>query len=272
MKLFGYDFTPHQPYLEKNTSYTNYQPAPGEPFYGQIWEVYQVDGFDKNKSIAFPDICADLMFFYTEDRVFSFFVSGTSGCRSMAEDFAFLDETATIFGVKFIPGTLQNYFVGPVSDNGEKILLASEVMHGGAETVQRMERAGTFEERRDIIRTYLSTCLAKGDRADALIVYAAHNIIENRGNLKVRDLEDKTGYSNRYLRKKFSEVTGISLKKFCAIIQLQWAYELYHKSDGNMRLVDLAAAAAYYDQSHMNYTFKTLTGMLPRTALNLYAA
>ena len=58
-----------------------------------------------------------------------------------------------------------------------------------------------------------------------------------------------------------------------ALFVPQIATQVYTVLDKTM--IDLfkgAVEAGYYDQSHMNNTFKSLTGMLPKDALNLYIA
>jgi AraC-like DNA-binding protein len=270
MKLSNYDFTTHQPYLEKNTSYREYLLNSNELLFGNVWAAYQVDNFDKKKNIAFPDICMDLMVFYTPDKVHSYLVSGTESCRSMDNDFSFIKETQTIFGVKFYPGKINNFCDETLRDSGAMAIEAAYGLRKGKDTIKRIENAESFEERWSIIKNYLCKCLCD-DRTDPLVVYATNSIIENRGNVRICDMEKKTGYTNRYLRKRFSESVGISLKKFTEITKMQWTYELYQKNK-RMKMTDLAVESGYYDQSHMNNTFKSLTGMLPKDALNLYIA
>lgn len=270
MKFLNYDFATHQPYLENNTAYCEYLPNCQDLLFGNVWAVYQVDNFDKKKNMAFPDICMDLMVFYTPDKVHSYLVSGTENCRSMDNDFDFIKDTRTIFGVKFFPGKINNFCDATLRDSGAMAIEAAQGLRNGKETIKILEHAGNFNERWNIVRGFLSKCVSE-DRTDSLVAYATKSIIENHGNLKICDMEEKTGYTNRYLRKRFSESVGISVKKFTEITKMQWTYELYQKNKG-MKMTDLAAEGGYYDQSHMNSTFKSLTGMLPKEALNLYIA
>ena len=89
--------------------------------------------------------------------------------------------------------------------------------------------------------------------------------------MKINDLESDTGYSSRYLRKKLNTGIGVSLKTFCEIVRFQWSYHLYQQTHGSLSLAELALQSGYYDQSHMNMSYKKLTGMLPQSAIRLYA-
>ena len=110
MKKSVYAFTPHQAYLEKNTVYYSYKPAPTDPLYGLVFEVYQVDSFDIQKTLAFPDICADIIAFYTENDCYSYVVTSTDIARSMENDFGFMNKVKSIFGIKLCTGAAGNLF------------------------------------------------------------------------------------------------------------------------------------------------------------------
>lgn len=270
MKLQKYDFTPHQPYLERNTVYYSYKPDATDPLYGIVWEVYQVDNYDFNKSMAFPDICADIMVFYTNTNAYCYFMSGTANLRSMASDISFMKDTHSIFGVKFFSGSLGNIFNVPVCDAGENILEVKDILTPGSEMISQLSEAHTFIHRWNAVKKYLLNKMHTDYKTDVLTNYAAKRIVTNHGSIKIQDLEAETGYSNRYLRKKFTEHLGISMKTFCQITQLHWSYDLYHQLNGQICLSELALMSGYYDQSHMNNNYKKLTGLLPSAAVRLY--
>lgn len=262
------DFAPHQPYLEYNTKYISYKPDFKDDLYGLVWEVYQVDNFDINKSIAFPDPCADIMVLYAPHRAYCYFMGGTKSLRLMT-DLEFIKDIKTIFGVKFRSGALGNLFHGG-SDTGEGVIDGNEALVNGKTTVDKLLEAKTFNERWDLVKQYLIKRINSDYEVDMLVNYVAKCAISNRGKLKIQDLEPETGYSNRYLRKKITENLGVSIKTFCEIVQFQWSYHLYHQLGGGVSLAELAQQSGYYDQSHMNFSYKKLTGLLPKNVMNLY--
>ncbi len=269
MKIMEYDFTPHQPYLEQNSVYYSYKPDLKDELHGLVWEVYQVDNFDSRKTIAFPDVCADIMAFYTSDKAHCYVMSGTKGLRSMT-DLVFFRDIHTIFGVKFCSGALGNLFGEGARDTGEDIILGNDALFNGRDDLERLLEAKTFTERWDQVHHYLKKRLSSDYEEDRLVKYVANHIIVNHGKIRIEDLEFKTGYSNRYIRKKINEGLGVSIKTFCEIVQFQWSYHLYHQNGGKLSLTDLALQSGFYDQSHMNIIYKKLTGLLPKNAVNLY--
>ena len=50
-------------------------------------------------------------------------------------------------------------------------------------------------------------------------------VYESDGKIKVAEMQERTGYSVRYINKAFIEEMGFSPKTFCKIIQFQRALE-----------------------------------------------
>ena len=268
MILRNIAFTPHQPFLENNPNYYQYRPQLGDPFYGVVWEVYQVDHLNVQKSLAFPDISADFMIFYSKNNMSCYLMSGTKDIRIMT-DFNFFNDVEMIFGVRFCSGALGNLF-DDVTTVGENVIDGKEALKNGDETMHRLFIAKTFQERWNILKEYLFKRLSTDYVVDPLISFVTNHIIEHQGRITIKDLEPLTGYSQRYLRKRIHEGIGVSIKTFCNLTQFQWSYHYSQQIDIHIKLTELAHQSGYYDQSHMNNCYKKLTGLLPRDAIVLY--
>lgn len=262
-------FTPHQPYLEFNTTYKSYKPSQADDMYGVVWEMYQVDGFDSSKTIALPDHCADIMVFYMRNEARIYFMSSTIGVRSML-DFDFLPEVHTIFGVKLCTGIIGNIFKGNFKDIGSGSVECIDILGREKELLIRLECAKTFEERGSIVRDYLYRRLSHTYDLNMVANYISKEIVDNRGKIGIKELESKMGYSGRYLRKIANDYIGVSVKQLCEVVQFQWSYHLFKEADGRISFSDLACQGGYYDQSHFNNSCKKLTGELPKKIMNLY--
>ena len=79
------EFLSYQPYLELNNNYQSYVPIEHNIIRDIVWEVYEVDDFDLGKTVALPDVCADIMTFYTDDNAYSFFMGGSISLQQMNE-------------------------------------------------------------------------------------------------------------------------------------------------------------------------------------------
>lgn len=267
----GYDFFSHQPYLEYNNFYTAYRPAEGDLLRGIVWEAYQVDCFDAQKHIAFPDICADIMTLYTNDKTYCYFMGGTENVRSM-KDIEFIDNVKTICGIKFCPGMLGNIFTEDLCDAAGTTMEAEQVMYNGHDILNDLKSAENFDERLRILRNYVIGRLRDGYEVNLLSSYVTNRIVSSHGMIKLGELAEETGYTDRYLRKVMGQKLGMKMKTFSQVVQLQWSYHLGKEDQAHSSsLADLAQICGYYDQSHMNSTYKKLTGMLPKDAFSLYA-
>ena len=102
------EFAPYQPYLEHNRNYKSYIPATNSLLSNIVWEVYQVDDFDDSKSLALPDLCADIMAFYTEERAYCYIMSASITMQQMKK-LDFFSRVKSIFGIRMRTGYAWKY-------------------------------------------------------------------------------------------------------------------------------------------------------------------
>lgn len=260
-----------QPYLEKNTNYISYIPQEKSMYSNYVAEIYQVDQFDKRKNIALPDITADIMLFYTQDNCYSYVMGSSNYIQDMTRLPFFLDINS-IFGVRLKTGCPGKLFRYAVQDVGNSQIKLEDALYDGEKITEELTLARSFHDRWEIISQYIRSRIADCSDNDAIADYAIHEILKSHGNITVRELENKTGYSGRYLRSLVGGVVGISIKQFCELARFQWMCNYYQNNIKSTTLPDLAIEAGYYDQSHMNLSCRNLTGKLPREILNLYSA
>jgi AraC-like DNA-binding protein len=261
-----------QPYLERNNStYRELFPNTAA-LAGIISEVYEVDDFDDRKNIALPDICADIMTFYTDNECYNYFMGGAATIQKMNE-LSFMPMVKTIFGVRLRTGALGNLFRFGLKDIGNCQIPMRDTFYDGRVLEEKMAEASTFEERWDTIAQYFIDQMRKNiyDK-NILINYVVKRIKESNGNIKIQDLAADTGYSDRYLRRVVKTSLGVSMKQFEEVTKFQWMCNYHQNKHGQVELSDLAIQAGYYDQSHMNLCCKRLTGELPTEIFGLYSA
>jgi AraC-like DNA-binding protein len=93
------------------------------------------------------------------------------------------------------------------------------------------------------------------------IVDSLHLIEESRGEIRVAEISNKLGLSERFIRKRFYEVTGVSPKQYARIIRFQTNFNTVMDNQG--QLPSLPSHSNYYDQSHFIKEFKSFTGYAP---------
>lgn len=264
------EFTPYQPYLEHNSNYKSYVLAPDSILSDVVWEVYQVDDFNASKSLALPDLCADIMAFYTEDSVYSYVMSASVTIQQMKE-LDFLSRVHRIFGIRLRTGVLGNIFQCDIKDVGDSRIALSDALWNGNAFEEKLASTGQFSDWWEIMSDYLIKYILLNRSENNLVLYIVNKVISRQGLISVGELEEKTGYSGRYLRKMIKDSLGISIKQLCEVTQFQWMCNYYKRNSGHIALSELALQAGYYDQSYMNRCCRKLTGMLPKNVVQMYA-
>lgn len=85
--------------------------------------------------------------------------------------------------------------------------------------------------------------------------------------VRVNEVADALGVSERNLRRVFREVVGMSPKEFARLMR----FHLALREAGSRSDVDwagVAAAAGYYDQAHLIAEFRDIAGVTPRALLS----
>ncbi len=95
-----------------------------------------------------------------------------------------------------------------------------------------------------------------------LIEIFAHN-----GVISLGDLVRKSALSERYFRRKFKEIVGVTPKYYCKVIQLNSVFEIIN-SGSLEKLHSLALDCGYYDQAHFINDFNRFVGKSPSHFLN----
>lgn len=252
-------YRPRQPDFECKPRYYSYRPVKGESIYGLVWEIYQFENVKMQdvKIGVLPDACADLMFIYTPNRVVAYVTGSATGYCYMSN----MEQLEMLFGVRFCSGALGNLFRVSAMDVAGCMIEGQDALFQQTELLARIMDAGSFEARVNIIKEYLKQRIYSQYEVLPLVEYSVNYIISNYGNINVTNLAELTGYTNRYIRKVFDEYVGVSPKQLSEIVKMQWSYYLYNTSE-NVNLADLAAMCGYYDQTHMNKSYKKLTNSL----------
>ena len=93
-------------------------------------------------------------------------------------------------------------------------------------------------------------------------------IFNNKGAVPSAQLEKFTGYTERYIERKFMESIGTTPKKFGNIVKLHHFLGRLRENTQPKNLTSLACETGYADQSHLIKTFKKQTGITPVTYLH----
>jgi len=126
--------------------------------------------------------------------------------------------------------------------------------------LERMTQAETFDQRVSAVREFALGQLADKTYQPDFVEFAELRLCRAKGNLRIDDLSDFTGYSGRYCRAKFKEAHGISIKHYSDIMRVQNAVRML---SGGADIQDVVFENGYFDQPHLNREFRFYTCETP---------
>jgi AraC-like DNA-binding protein len=124
---------------------------------------------------------------------------------------------------------------------------------------EKLSCAATDKQRLHIVNQFLLTQL-KDKQQDQLIVEAVRLIFQHKGNIRIKDLNQKLFISQSPFEKRFRKVVGTTPKKFASIIRFNTVLD--HLS-GPTSLADICHENHFFDQAHFIRDFKQFTGDTP---------
>ncbi len=213
-----------------------------------------------------PDGCIDLFFEYEED-----------GMRGYAcgTPLAYQCEERTgkreIFGIRFMPGVQPALILCTMRELlGQKIPMES-VLKGDGEWLKKLAAEQDFYQR---IRVFIEA-YTKAEKQQKkpfgkqeLVQSVKQMAYETDGRIKVSEMQERTGYSVRYINRAFLEEMGFSPKVFCEIIRFQRALEFLNYGAPD-KMTDAAVFLGYYDQPQFIHDFSRYAGITPKRYLRL---
>ena len=152
----------------------------------------------------------------------------------------------------------------PMGELARQIVALEELVP--AELIERLRDAADWETRFAVLDGFLLGRLrdaAAPPRPD--VAFAWSRLHQSHGAIGIAALCAELGCSRRHLAGRFAHDVGLSPKAVARVLRFRRVIELLHAGGtiGPARLGDVAAAAGYYDQPHLNREFRELAGVTP---------
>ena len=246
--------SPKQPFFVMTT--TRYYKSVIMKYGISHFYCFMKDNFINDSIVAVPDGCIDILFFCDDLKPYAEICGTVLSLKKTHHE-----SNGYYFGVRFQPG--KGY-------PNKKITLAELVeqevpfleVTGDKELFERITSSRDFREQIQIfLEKYLSYHEYSDNKFGNLRELMLREIMRTAGQVKVKDLADKTGYSVRYINRVFTDQLGVPPKVFCKLMRFQ--YLLNNLNDEVADLVQLATELGYYDQSHMIKDFSECTNTTP---------
>lgn len=238
-------------------------------------EVYLQQGishfytYKKAKDIPLrtvPDGCIDIVFEFKDGKIEAY-VCGTPLKYSVEEQ----NGKNEVFGIRFLPGVQPSLINVTMKDLLTKKIPLIDVLNGESGWINRLEDESDFYQKiRIFIGTYtkIANSVQKPFGKKELVWSVKKMVYDSDGKIKVSQMQENTGYSERYINKAFIEKMGFPPKTFCKIIQFQRSLEFLNYGAPD-RMTDAAVFLGYYDQSQFIRDFVKYAGITPKNYLKL---
>ncbi|RAS76088.1 helix-turn-helix domain-containing protein [Priestia endophytica] len=125
----------------------------------------------------------------------------------------------------------------------------------------------SFEGRIQRFQETIGTIFLNEKSYSSVVRNALYSIHLSRGNITMNDLAQKSGFSTRYIRKKFEQDIGISPKLFSQIVRFQCSLSMF-MNDKNYSIWDIIEESGYYDQAHLINEYKKFSYYSPRQLMD----
>jgi AraC-like DNA-binding protein len=131
----------------------------------------------------------------------------------------------------------------------------------GRELAERLRLTAGWDQAFDLVEDFLLARALEGPAPTPAVAWAWERMRATAGRATVRELADELGCSRRYLQTKFGEQIGLGPKTVARLIRFEAVCRSLERTPG--RWAEIAAAAGYCDQSHLNRDFRDLAGTTP---------
>ena len=217
---------------------------------------------DEQEVFLIPDGCVNFIFAYNSEEMKAYVI------KSCLKKTIFKAKKGiTYFGARLLPGECPLLLAKDISNN----CIDLKKVSGMDNLYNAMKKTEGFDNKiLKFLQEYsrITHKVQKKETSQKLFQTAKNIIIEEQGSIKVKDLEEITKYSSRYIGKIFSEELGMSTKQFCDIVKFQTI--LFRMKQGEVKnLTSLAMDFQYFDQSHFNHDFKNFLGISPKHCYNM---
>ena len=191
------------------------------------------------------------------------FAAGFYGQTALCSRYTTAAKKAGIFAVRFYPHAIPALFsVSAFELTGKAVELNDFLGAEGERLSDKIFAAQNFNRRIEIMSGFLDDRLGKRNGRDERIERAVELINLSGGQIKLPELIESFGLSERQFKRIFTENAGFAPKFYSRIVRFEAALEHFNKQRGKS-LTETALECGYFDQSHFIRDFKEFSLMTP---------
>lgn len=267
MLLRSAAFHPAQPEMISHSS-TYIECKPDSSLSSDISLLYEFKINEQLSSMlpVIPDGCLDLLFCCDPSHPFA--VVAMSPRHRCSYHFR---TNVSYFGVRLIPDQTSLQFHCSVKEllQYEQIPLF-DILKVESNLLEKIASLSTFQERVAFFTSFLLRKQNEKTETQTLISYCLNTIYAAKGLVHIQNLAELTGYSDRYIRKKFEQSIGFSPKSFSQIVRLQ--YSIQELLSHSLNLNSLVESCNFYDKAHFYKDFQKYMSLTPMQYKDTYSS
>ena len=209
----------------------------------------------KQTPMAIPDGCIDLLF-DCDSNTANAEVFGTPLEATKID----LITDHRYFGVRYKSGVMPDFLNISAQEITGNHYQLNNLIPSSNQLVEQINQQQDFSTQVDIFNQFMNSKVQRTHSPITSMII--HEINKRQGNVKIKDLEEITGFSSRTLQRKFHGNMGMSAKTYSRIVRCQSAiYKINH--DDKITFLDLAFDLGFTDQPHFLKEFKKLVSTTP---------
>jgi len=244
---------PEQPWFVLSAAHQYSQMASSHP---AIAHFYSFDvAHTASLTLAIPDGCVDIVFDCDATKPVARVCGTTLTARS-----AQLICDHRYFGVRFAPGVVPDFLDLMAEELTDREFNFLDVVPDARLVCEQILRHSQFSMQIELFNQYFTARLVR--RTSTITGLVIQTILQQKGNVRIEQLEALTGYTCRTIQRQFRQDTGMSPKTFGRIMRCQAAVNTLHQQD-TVSFSDLALDLGFSDQSHFLREFKKLVSTTP---------
>lgn len=256
-------------------------PPPASPLAGAVELIWHFDGcLAQARERVFPGGTVELILQFEgryQDIVGERSVVTPRSCVTGVHSRAFVVQAPSsrvcVLGLRLRPLAAQAVLAHPLHEATDLTLDLDDVLRDAAAMLgERCQDAPDAETRIRLAARWLAGRLQAAAPVDAGLRWMLARMEVGHGS-SIEALREQAGYSRNAVQAAFRHHVGVSPKHYARLLRFRHLMERLRDplpaSPGGkpLSLAELALAAGYYDQSHMNMEFRAFSGLTPREFL-----
>lgn len=258
-------FNPVQPEMQSNCSnYLEYKPKNVIQTDISLFYQFKTDNLSQGNIPIIPDGCLDIIICCNESHPYA--ILATSPEQRCSYQF---EPNSEYFGVRLYPEqTLFSFQCSMKELLQQQQIPLFDILKGDACIVEMIANLPNFKERIQYFHSLLEKIHQQDSYDQNLLKCCLQTIYSTHGFIHMKQLSEKTGYSERYIRKKFETYIGFAPKQFSQIIRFQQS--IHELLNHQIQLDELMDHYGFFDEAHFYKGFKKFTSLTPKQYKEIY--